>query len=266
VAHNRQASPTAPFALVFCKALDELQPLILFYVDLLIQRLKDNAAQPQDMVAWYIWTTSDIIGDLITGESFHGLQDQYWHSWIEPIVEGLEAKVAVSTARRYGLDFLVQFLILKAMVEKFDRLFAYTKDKVGSRIERGTDRPDFMSYIMRNDKDGWQMSKAEIGANSDVLIVAGSEPTASFLSGATYYLCQHPQALKRVTAEVRDAINSDQVINITSANKLDYLLAVLNESMRLYPPAPGSIPRIIVNSDRIAGQWVPPGVSGCLWS
>jgi Cytochrome P450 len=183
VAHNRQASPTAPFALVFCKALDELQPLILFYVDLLIQRLKDNAAQSQDMVAWYIWTTFDIIGDLITGESFHGLQDQYWHSWIEAIVEVLEAKVAVSTARRYGLDFLVQFLILKAVVEKFDRLFAYTKDKVGSRTERGTDRPDFMSYIMRNDKTGWQMSKAEIEANSDFLIVPEANQQLLFSQG-----------------------------------------------------------------------------------
>jgi cytochrome P450 len=69
-----------------------------------------------------------------------------------------------------------------------------------------------------------------------------------------------------MTAEVRDAFNSDQDINITSANKLDYLLAVLNESLRLYPPAPGSIPRIIVNSDMIAGQYVPPGVSRGLWS
>ena len=115
---------------------------------------------------------------------------------------------------------------------------------------------------MQNDKDGRQMSKAEMEANGEILMVAGSETTASLLSGATYYLCTNPRTLEKVTAEVREAFDSDRDINMSSASKLTYLLAVLNESLRMYTPAPGSIPRITVNGDTIAGQWVPPGVSG----
>jgi cytochrome P450 len=247
------------------KALEDQHPLIISYVDLLIQRLKENAAHPQNMVAWYNWTTFDIIGDLTFGESFRGLQDQHWHPWVQTIVDGLEAGGFISAAQQYGLGFAFQFLIPKAMLDKFDQMFAYTKEKVISRMERGTDRPDFMSYIMRNDKDGRQMSKGEIEANGEILIVAGSETIASLLSGATYYLCKNPKTLQKLTTEVRNAFDNDQDIDINSVNKLDYLLAVLQESLRMYPPAPGSIPRVTTNGDTIAGKWVPPGVSADLY-
>jgi len=243
------------------KALEDQLPLIMSYVDLLIQRLRENAARPQDMVAWYIWTTFDIISDLTFGESFGGLQDQRWHPWVETIVEGLEAAGTITAFGRYGLAWVYRFLIPKAMLAKFDALFTYTKEKVASRMERGTQRPDFMSYVMRNDKDGQQMSKAEVEANAEVLIVAGSETTASLLSGATYYLCTNPKTLERVSTEVRDTFDNDCDINMNSVSELDYLLAVLNDSLRMCPPAPGSIPRITVNGDTIAGKLVPPGVS-----
>ena len=47
------------------------------------------------------------------------------------------------------------------------------------------------------------MSRPEIIANSSVLIVAGSETTATLLSGATYYLLQNPTKLARLQDEVR---------------------------------------------------------------
>ncbi len=134
-------------------------------------------------------------------------------------------------------------------------------EKVASRMDSGTERPDFMSHIMRHDKDGRQMSRKEIEANAEVLVVAGSETTATLLSGATYYLCMNPRQLEKVTAEVRDAFERDQDINAHALSKLENLLAVLMETSRLYPPVPGSVPRITVNGDTIAGQWVPPAVS-----
>jgi len=243
------------------KALEEQQPLIMFYVDLLIRRLRENAAQPQNMVAWYNWTTFDVIGDLTFGEPFHCLQDQGWHPWVLTITEGLQAGGFIAALSRYGLEFAMQFLVPKAKLDKFHRMWVYVKEKVGARLARSTERPDFTTYIMRNDKEGRQMSKAEIEANAELLIVAGSETTASLIAGATYYLCVNPDALARVTAEVRGTFDNDQDIQINSVNKLSYLLAVLNEALRIYPPAPSSIPRITLKGDMISGQWVPPGVS-----
>lgn len=246
------------------KALEEQQPLITAYVDLLIERLKENANKAQNMTAWYNWTTFDIIGDLTFGESFHGLRDQCWHPFVATLNEGLEVGGAINAVAYYGLEFALQYLIPKSMLDKFDRLLVYTREKVESRLQRGTERPDFMSFIMRNDKEGEQMSKGELDSNAEVLMVAGSETTASALAAATYYLCTNRHTLEKVTSEVRDAFETDQDMNMHSLAKLDYLLAVINESLRLYPPAPSAIPRVTVNGDRICGQWVAPGVSESL--
>ena len=243
------------------KALKEQEPIVASYVDLLIQRLKENAAQPQDMVSWYNWTTSDIIGDLTFGEPFFGLRDQRWHPWMRIITEGLQAGVAISAVRRYRLGFAVNFLMQKRIRGIYDQLSDYAKEKVKSRLECGTDRPDIMSYITRNDKKGREMSRLEIESSARSLVLAGSETTAGLLAGATYYLCMNPQILARVTTEVRDAFDSDQDMTLDAVNKLDYLLATLNESLRLYPPAASAPPRIAVNGQIIAGRWVPPGVS-----
>jgi cytochrome P450 len=48
-------------------------------------------------------------------------------------------------------------------------------EKAKRRMEMDTDRPDFMSYIMRNNNTEKGMTDEEIQENASILIVAGSE-------------------------------------------------------------------------------------------
>jgi len=53
------------------RCMREQQPLIKGYIDLLIRRLREHGRDgtvPVDMVAWYNFTTFDVIGDLAFGE------------------------------------------------------------------------------------------------------------------------------------------------------------------------------------------------------
>lgn len=101
-----------------------------------------------------------------------------------------------------------------------------------------------MSYILRhNDERG--MSADEIGENSNVLIVAGSETTATLLSGVTYFLLKEPRIYQKLAQEVRSAFENEDDITILNANKLEYLLATLNEALRMYAPIPSGLPRIV---------------------
>lgn len=94
------------------------------------------------------------------------------------------------------------------------------------------------------------------------MIIAGSETTATLLSAATYYLLTYPDAMVKLTEEVRSAFKSEDEIDMISVQKLTYLLAVLDESLRLYPPVPAGGPRKIApDGDVILGQYVPGGVS-----
>ena len=108
------------------------------------------------------------------------------------------------------------------------------------------------------------MTREEIISNSGILLVAGSETTATLLSGATYHILSNPVVLKKLQAEIRDAFQSEDeitAISVRSPGKLPYMEAVLTESLRMYPPIPASLPRMIGSmGDIIDGHFVPANV------
>ena len=112
------------------------------------------------------------------------------------------------------------------------------------------------------------MTREEIIGNSGILLVAGSETTATLLSGATYRLLTNPTVLKKLQLEVRGAFKSDKEMSLLSAGNpslLPYMEAVLTESLRMYPPVPASLPRVTgPEGDIIDGQFVPANVC-CLY-
>ena len=94
------------------------------------------------------------------------------------------------------------------------------------------------------------------------MIVAGSETTATLLSGATYLLLKHPEVLKKLTEEVRSTFKSEEEITLLSVNNLEYMLACLNETMRVYPPVPIGMPRVSPKGGaKVAGNFIPENVS-----
>lgn len=108
------------------------------------------------------------------------------------------------------------------------------------------------------------MSYLELLGTCRVFLVAGSETTATLLSGAIFYLLQNPNCMDRLKHEVREAFPKAEDItmrSVTSSGKLPYMEAVLQESFRCYPPVPSTLPRITGSGGAlIEGKYVPPGV------
>lgn len=109
------------------------------------------------------------------------------------------------------------------------------------------------------------LSVDKLQANAGSLIIAGSETTATALSGVIYFLLtSDPAKLKTLTEEVRSAFKTEEEIDFTSVNKLSYMLACLNEGMRNYATVPGALPRITPPSGvNICDRFVPGNVSYC---
>lgn len=106
------------------------------------------------------------------------------------------------------------------------------------------------------------MTFTELASHASVLIIAGSETTATALSAATYYLGMNPRTLAALTNEVRTSFSSEEEIDLISVQRLSYMLAVLDEALRMHPPVPSGQPRMIAEGgDVILGQYVPAGVS-----
>lgn len=116
------------------------------------------------------------------------------------------------------------------------------------------------SYILRhNDEKG--LSKAEILNMANLLIIAGSETTATLLSGATFHLLKHPAAMEKLVNEIRTSFPDPAEMTFASLSKLKYLHACIQEGFRMYPPVPILLPRKTVQSTVINGYFIPENVS-----
>jgi cytochrome P450 len=112
--------------------------------------------------------------------------------------------------------------------------------------------------VLADNSQGLTMEKLQ--ANSSLLIIAGSETTATQLSGVTYFLMTNPDAMKKVTEEIRTTFKSEEDINFISVNELTYMNACLSESFRLYPPVATGLPRIVPEGGaKICGEYVSEG-------
>jgi len=63
--------------------------------------------------------------------------------------------------------------------------------------------------------------------------------------------------------EVRQAYCSDGQIDGENVKRLVYMNAVIEEGLRIFPPAPFGLPRVCPGAE-IDGHWVPKGVSPML--
>ena len=92
--------------------------------------------------------------------------------------------------------------------------------------------------------------------------VAGSETTATTLSGTTNYLLRNPDVLKRLTQEVRQKYNSESEMTFASLSQTPYLTAIVEEGLRVCPPVPGGAPRVVPRGGaNVCGEHIPGNVS-----
>jgi len=246
------------------KALREQEPLIKSYIDLLMKRLHEEVQGPSkgkvDLVRWLNWTSFDLIGDLTFGEPFYCLQSTDYHPWIAIIFDWMRAAVFTVATKQFPLlDNLLARLIPKQVLQKFHDHSNLSAEKMDRRLAMKTERPDFVTYLVeRSGEAGINID--EMHSNSTLLILAGSETTATALSGTVFHLCKNPDKLQKLVKEIRSAIKSADDLTFKNLAELKYLHAVLEESMRIYPPVAGYLPRVAPKEGAfVGGHLVPPG-------
>jgi cytochrome P450 len=103
------------------------------------------------------------------------------------------------------------------------------------------------------------MSQDEMKETSASIVMAGSETTATLLSGAVYYLLKTPTWLKKLQDELGTAFQNESEITFTSTPQLKILNAIIHETFRLYPPVSIFLPRVVPKEGAtVAGTFIPP--------
>ncbi|MEO1457868.1 MAG: cytochrome P450, partial [Pseudomonadota bacterium] len=140
-----------------------------------------------------------------------------------------------------------------AMDRKMDEIIA-------ARIARGPGTPpDLLDLLIaaRDPETGQEMSRIRLRNNLLAFIVAGHETTALALTWALYLLALDPAAQRRARDCAAGALG-ERAATAEDLPQLGYLKQVIEEAMRLYPPA-GFMSRQAREADEIAGHPIKPG-------
>ncbi|KAH7348070.1 cytochrome P450 46A1 [Pyrenochaeta sp. MPI-SDFR-AT-0127] len=252
------------------RALTQQAPLFTKYVDQLVQILKDSSQERKavDMVRMYNFTTFDIMGDLTFGESLHMLDNAEYDPWVKSIFGFVKRSVQLGLIYTY---YPLAAAIVRAMINKKATQLAedhleYSSTRVTKRLDKGraSKGVDIWDLVLESEDKGNALTRKEMNSNAGVFMFAGTETTATLLSGLTYLLLSNLEsgAMRKLNEEVRGAFASSEDISMETIQTLPYLNACLKEGLRLYPPVPsGMMHRTIGQGSTICGYYVPPEVS-----
>ena len=252
------------------KALREQNEVVEKYARLMINKLRSIVAADApngevivDLMDWFNYAAFDIVGDLSFGESFDCLEKAAYHPWIKIMATFKGTLFALGLKYYPLLPALRQRVLSNEAKDAMMDLNRLSKDKTQRRMEKGTNRPDFISHILKekNERPA-QISQAEVDSNSRLFILGGSETLTTALTGTANCLLGNNKAYRKVTEEIRCAFHSESDINPQSVLNLPYLNAVLKEGLRVCPPIPDGLRRELPpKGAAICGRWIAGGVS-----
>ena len=129
-------------------------------------------------------------------------------------------------------------------------------------------RRDVLSLLLTaRDEDGSGLEDDEVRDQVMTLMFAGHDTSTSTLSFLVYELARHPRVLARLQAELDEVLGGAAPTPEQLFGSLPYLDMVLDETLRLYPPAWVG-PRRAVRDFEFGGHTVPAGahVNYCSWA
>jgi cytochrome P450 len=93
--------------------------------------------------------------------------------------------------------------------------------------------------------------------------IAGSDSTSGALRAIFYFLMKHPEKMSKLIRDIDDAFEDGTLthpVQYNQAMKVPYLKAVIQESLRLFPPFGVPMPRYAPAAGlQISGYHIPGG-------
>ncbi|XP_027335385.1 cytochrome P450 CYP82D47-like [Abrus precatorius] len=164
------------------------------------------------------------------------------------------------------LDFQGYVSFMKRTAKETDSILEeWLQEHLRKRSEErnGVSQNDFMDVMISKfeDQDEIYGCKREIAikATAMMLILTASGSTAMTLTWALSLLLNHPKVLKKAQQELDTNVGQKRWVQESDINNLNYLQAIVKETLRLYPPAPLTGIREAREDCYVAGYHVAKG-------
>ncbi|KAF2971326.1 hypothetical protein GQX73_g2289 [Xylaria multiplex] len=226
------------------------------YRALLLKAIEDSAGQSMDMTQWFTNYSFDVMGELAFGRSFEMLETTKEHEAIRLLNSGLFA-----LAFKLPIWFFRILVGIPGATKDWWAFIKYCVTQLDNRIQAKEETKDIMGSLLQS-FDGQTptgLDRALLEGDSQLIVVAGSDTTATTLTVIFRYLAQYPHHMGLLRAEIdplqRGELGEYAYIDLST---LKHLNGVINEALRLFPPVPTSLARLTPPEGLdIDGKFIP---------
>ncbi|KAK4560708.1 hypothetical protein LTR86_005286 [Recurvomyces mirabilis] len=235
-----------------------------------------------DALHWFNYVAFDVIGDLAFGAPFGMLEKGADIAEIRkspdappstaPAIEVLNRRGEVSNCigtmswiKPYA-KYIPDPFFYKG-VEAVQNLAGIAIARVSQRLdaaERGEiNRVDLLARLMEGkDENGNKLGRAELTAEALTQLIAGSDTTSNTSCALLYHCLMHPNVVKKLQAELDQALSSDDVPKYEQVKELPYMDMVIQETLRIHSTSSQGLPRLVPPGPGVdlAGHHFPQGV------
>lgn len=143
---------------------------------------------------------------------------------------------------------------LRAAIRALDQVVYHM---IAERRQQNVDAGDLLSMLLaaRDEETGQGMNDQQLRDELMTLLLAGHETTANTLTWTWYLLSQHPEVERRLLTEINEVLGGTRP-TIEKLPNLKYTRMVLEEALRLYPPA-CVFSRKAIADDELDGYHIP---------
>jgi cytochrome P450 len=134
------------------------------------------------------------------------------------------------------------------------------QEMLNDRRRTGERKDDLMTMLMeaRYEDTGEGMNDDQIRAELGTMIGAGQETTSNLLTWVFHVLSANPDVEAKLLAEYKHVLDG-RIPTMEDLPKMPYNRMVLDEALRLYPPAWAVSTRTALEDDVILGYRIPKG-------
>lgn len=167
------------------------------------------------------------------------------------------------STRQIRQPYLSKWFDWSGAIKKHEKIAADSHEIILGIIKErrasGKEYDDLLDMLLsaRYEDTGEGMNDQQLMEESLILFVAGHETTANAMAWAFYLLTQHPEVVDKIRAELDEKLG-DRPPRFEDFRQLTYLTQVIQESMRVYPPA-WTTDRVAIEDDEIKGYKIPKG-------
>lgn len=91
------------------------------------------------------------------------------------------------------------------------------------------------------------------------MFIGGTATTSSLLEWTLTELVRHPECVKKLRDEICSVSAHNSCVNEEDVEKMNYLNAIIKETLRLHPPLSIIVPRLLSEDVRLRGYDIAAG-------